>query len=139
MGSRIASLFAGIGIPVLLLDRAAQDAVAGEAASKRNALVNDALKKALTATPSPIYSKDGVKLIRTGNFEDDMSLIAQCDWIIEAIVERPDAKAALYEQVEKFRKPGSIVSTNTSGIPIHLLIKGRSEDFQQHFCGTHFF
>ena len=139
MGSRIASLFAGIGIPVLLLDRAAQDTVAGEASSKRNALVNDALKKALTATPSPIYSKDGVKLIRTGNFEDDMSLIAQCDWIIEAIVERPDAKAALYEQVEKFRKQGSIVSTNTSGIPIHLLIKGRSEDFQQHFCGTHFF
>jgi len=139
MGSRIACLFAGIGIPVLLLDRAAENTVSGDAPTKRNALVNDALKKAISSSPSPIYTKDAVKLIRTGNFEDDMSLIAQSDWTIEAIIERPDAKAALYEQVEKFRKPGSIISTNTSGIPIHLLIKGRSEDFQKHFCGTHFF
>lgn len=139
MGSRIACLFAGIGIPVVLLDRATPETRGSDPKTKRNALVNEALKKVLSSSPSPIYKKDAAQIIQTGNFEDDMHQIAQCDWIIEAIVERPDAKAVLYESVEKYRRPGSIISTNTSGIPIHLLVKGRSEDFQKHFCGTHFF
>jgi 3-hydroxyacyl-CoA dehydrogenase len=139
MGSRIACLFAGIGIPVLLLDRATPETSSGDTPKKRNALVNDALKKALQNPPSPIYSFDAAKLIITGNFEDDMSSINGCDWIIEVIVEKPDAKAALYEQVEKFRRAGTLITTNTSGIPVNLFVKGRSEDFQKHFCGTHFF
>ena len=139
MGSRIACLFAGIGIPVLLLDRATAETSIGDAPQKRNALVNDALKKALQTSPSPIYSSDAAKLITTGNFEDDMSSLHGYDWIIEAIVERPDAKAALYDQVEKCRRAGTLITTNTSGIPVNLLAKGRSEDFQKHFCGTHFF
>lgn len=139
MGSRIACLFAGIGIPVVLLERATPETSEGDPKTKRNALVNEALKKVLSSSPSPIYKKEAVQFISTGNFEDDMPQIAQCDWIIEAIIERPDAKAALYEQIEKFRKPGTIITTNTSGIPIHLLVKGRSEDFQKYFCGAHFF
>ena len=139
MGSRIACHFAGIGVQVLLLDMVSPDANPGASKAERNKLVNAALQTAIKSNPSPVYTADVPKRITTGNFEDDLSAISTCDWIIEAIVEKLHIKQQLFEKVEQFRKPGTLVSTNTSGIPIQLIAKGRSADFQQHFCGTHFF
>jgi len=139
MGSRIACHFAGIGLQVLLLDMVSPDAKPGDSKAERNKLVNAALQTAIKSNPSPVYTADVPKRITTGNFEDDLSAIGTCDWIIEAIVEKLPIKQQLFEKVEQFRKPGTLVSTNTSGIPIQLIAKGRSADFQQHFCGTHFF
>lgn len=139
MGSRIACHFAGIGVQVLLLDIIPNEAKESTNLSVRNKLVNDALQSALKSNPSPVYSKDVVKYITTGNFEDNLKEIAHVDWIIEVVVERLDIKKIIFEQVEKYRKPGTLITSNTSGIPIHLMAEGRSEDFQKHFCGTHFF
>jgi 3-hydroxyacyl-CoA dehydrogenase len=137
MGSRIACHFANIGVEVLLLDIVAKDA--GTDKKSRNKHVNTELETALKSNPSPIYRKSFAKRITTGNFEDDMAGIASCDWIIEVVIERLDIKKQVFEKVEKFRKAGTLISSNTSGIPIHLMNEGRSEDFQKHFCGTHFF
>jgi 3-hydroxyacyl-CoA dehydrogenase len=137
MGSRIACHFANIGVAVLLLDIVPPGA-AGDAGA-RNKLVNDALALALKSNPSPVYSKATAARIATGNMEDDLPQIAQCDWIIEVVVERLDIKQQIFAQVEKHRKAGTLVTSNTSGIPIHLMAEGRSEDFKKHFCGTHFF
>src|SRR4249919_3784884 len=139
MGSRIACHFAGIGLQVLLLDIVPKDVDANAPVSQKNKLVNDALQAAIKSNPSPLYTKDVVKNITTGNFDDNMKDIAGCDWIIEVVVERLDIKKSVYEKVEQFRKPGTLVTSNTSGIPIHLLSEGRSEDFKKNFCGTHFF
>jgi len=139
MGSRIACHFAGIGVQVLLLDRLQPGAEESTNSKERNKLVNDALQASIKSNPSPIYSSAFTKNIHTGNFTDDMSKIANADWIIEVVVERLDIKKTIYDQVEQYRKPGTLVSSNTSGIPIHLMAEGRSEDFQKHFCGTHFF
>jgi 3-hydroxyacyl-CoA dehydrogenase len=139
MGSRIACHFAGIGLQVLLLDMVPKEAVESTNKAARNKLVNDALQAAIKSNPSPLYSKDAVKRISTGNFEDDMAQIAGYDWIIEVVVERLDIKQIIFEKVEQFRKPGTLITSNTSGIPIHLMAEGRSEDFKKHFCGTHFF
>lgn len=139
MGSRIACHFAGTGVQVLLLDIVPKDAVASDNKAARDKLANDALQAAVKSNPSPLYSRDALKLIATGNFDDDMSKIADCDWIIEVVIERLDIKQQVFGQVEKYRKPGTIISSNTSGIPIHLMAEGRSEDFRKHFCGTHFF
>jgi 3-hydroxyacyl-CoA dehydrogenase len=139
MGSRIACHFAGIGIQVLLLDIVPKGVDANAKPAEKNKLVNDALQAAIKSNPSPVYTKDVVKKITTGNFDDNLKDIANCDWVIEVVVERLDIKQQLYEKVEQFRKPGTLITTNTSGIPIHLLAKGRSEDFKKHFCGTHFF
>ena len=139
MGSRIACHFAGIGIQVLLLDMVPKGAEESTKTAERNKLVNDALTAAIKSNPSPVYNKDVVKKIKTGNFTDNMKDIAAVDWIIEVVVERLDIKQLIYTQVEQFRKPGTLVSSNTSGIPIHLMAEGRSEDFKKHFCGTHFF
>lgn len=147
MGSRIACHFANIGTEVLLLDIVPRELSDKEKASGksledpavRNRIVNDSLTFALKSNPSPIYSKSYAKRITTGNMEDDMSKIADCDWIIEVVVERLDIKKIVFEQVEKYRKPGTLITTNTSGIPIGMLLDGRSEDFQKHFCGSHFF
>jgi 3-hydroxyacyl-CoA dehydrogenase len=138
MGSRIACHFANIGVQVLLLDIVPKDAPAGDKKA-RNKIVNDALDFALKSNPSPIYLKSFAKRIITGNFEDDIAKIADCDWIIEVVVERLDIKQKVFENVEKYRKPGTLVTSNTSGIPIHLMAEGRSEDFRKHFCGSHFF
>lgn len=137
MGSRIACHFAGIGVQVLLLDIQPKQ----EEGKKfdANKIVNDALAAAIKSNPSPVFTKEVVKRITTGNFTDNMKDIATCDWIIEVVVERLDIKHQIYEQVEQYRKPGTLITSNTSGIPIHLLSQGRSEDFKQHFCGTHFF
>ncbi len=139
MGSRIACHFANIGVEVLLLDIVPKEAVESKDKAARNKIVNDALQFALKSNPSPIYSKSYVSRITTGNMDDDMSKIADCDWIIEVVIERLDIKKQVFENVEKYRKQGTLITTNTSGIPIHLMLDGRSEDFQQHFCGTHFF
>ncbi|HPG10078.1 MAG TPA: 3-hydroxyacyl-CoA dehydrogenase/enoyl-CoA hydratase family protein [Chitinophagaceae bacterium] len=139
MGSRIACHFAGIGIQVLLLDIVPRDIKADASRSERNKIVNDALTAAIKSNPSPVFHKDVVKKITTGNFEDNMKDIAGCDWVIEVVIERLDIKQKVFEQVEQFRKPGTLITSNTSGIPIHLMAEGRSEDFKKHFCGTHFF
>jgi len=137
MGSRIACHFANIGLEVLLLDIVPKDA--GTDPKLRNKIVNDALAFALKSNPSPIYRKSFASRIKTGNFDDNMKDIANCDWIIEVVVERLDIKQQVFAQVEKYRKPGTLITSNTSGIPIHLMNEGRSEDFQKHFCGSHFF
>jgi len=147
MGSGIACHFANIGVEVLLLDivpRELTDAetkkgLTLESKAVRNRLVNDHLANALKSKPSPIYHQSFASRISTGNTTDDMSKIATADWIIEVVVERLDVKQSVFEQIEKFRKPGTLITSNTSGIPIHFMSEGRSEDFQKHFCGTHFF
>jgi 3-hydroxyacyl-CoA dehydrogenase len=139
MGSRIACHFAGIGVQVVLLDRLNPGKEESTNKKERNQLVNDAFTAAIKSNPSPIYSAKYASNITTGNFTDDMALVAKADWIIEVVVERLDIKQQIYNEVEKYRKPGTLISSNTSGIPIHLMAEGRSEDFQQHFCGTHFF
>jgi 3-hydroxyacyl-CoA dehydrogenase len=147
MGSRIACHFANIGVQVLLLDIAPKELTADEekkglkldAPAVRNRIVNSALQAAVVANPSPLYRKSEVSRIKTGNFDDNLKDIATCDWVIEVVVERLDIKKSLYERVEQFRKKGTLITSNTSGIPIHLLAEGRSEDFKQHFAGTHFF
>ena len=138
MGSRIACHFANIGVQVLLLDIVPDGAPQDDKKAK-NKIVNDALDFALKSNPSPIYLKSFSRRISTGNFEDDMPKIAECDWVIEVVVERLDIKQKVFEKVEKYRKAGTLITSNTSGIPIHLMAEGRSEDFKQHFCGTHFF
>jgi 3-hydroxyacyl-CoA dehydrogenase len=147
MGSRIACHFAGIGVQVLLLDRIPTELTETEISKKltldhpsvRNRIVNDALTAAIKSNPSPVYHADVIKRIKTGNFTDQMKDIAGYDWIIEVVIERLDVKKSIFDEVEKFRKPGTLISSNTSGIPIHLMSEGRSDDFKKHFCGTHFF
>jgi len=147
MGSRIACHFANIGVEVFLLDIAPKDLLPEEQAkglsldhpAVKNRIVNAALQNAVKTNPSPVYSKDVISKISTGNFDDDMSKIAGVDWIIEVVVENLDIKKKVFDLVEKFRKPGTLVTSNTSGIPIHLMAEGRSEDFNANFCGTHFF
>jgi 3-hydroxyacyl-CoA dehydrogenase len=139
MGSRIACHFAGIGVNVLLLDMVPKEATESTKPQERNKLVNDALQAALKSNPSPVYTKATAKKITTGNFDDNLQDIAGVDWIIEVVVERLDIKQMMYEKIEKYRKPGTLVTSNTSGIPIHLMAEGRSEDFKKHFCGSHFF
>ena len=139
MGSRIACHFAGVGVEVLLLDMLSPGSEESKNAKERNKLVDGSLQAAIKSNPSPLYLQKFAQNISTGNFNDDIAKIAHVDWIIEVVVERLDIKKIIYDQVEKFRKPGTLVSSNTSGIPIHLMAEGRSEDFQKHFCGTHFF
>ena len=139
MGSRIALHFAGIGVQVLLLDIVPAEAKESSKQAERNKIVNDALATALKSNPSPAYHKDVVKKVSTGNFTDNMKDISNCDWVIEVVVERLDIKQQVFAEVEKYRKPGTLVTSNTSGIPIHMMTAGRNEDFRKHFCGTHFF
>jgi 3-hydroxyacyl-CoA dehydrogenase len=139
MGSRIACHFAGIGVDVLLLDIVPKTAEESTKPAERNKLVNDALAAALKSNPSPVFTKEVAKKITTGNFTDNMPDIGSADWIIEVVVERLDIKKIIYTQVEQYRKKGTLITSNTSGIPIHLLNEGRSEDFKSNFCGTHFF
>ncbi len=139
MGSRIACHFAGVGLQVLLLDIQPKDLPADAKPAEKNKIVNDALAAAIKSNPSPVYHKEVVKRISTGNFTDNMKDIAGCDWVIEVVVERLDIKQLVFADVEKYRKPGTLITSNTSGIPIHMMTEGRSDDFKKHFCGTHFF
>jgi len=147
MGSGIACHFANIGVDVLLLDIVPRELNDKEKAKGltledkvvRNRLVNDALKASLKSKPSPIYSQTFASRITTGNLEDDIAKVADVDWIMEVVVERLDIKQQVFEKLEKYRTPGTLITSNTSGIPIKFMNEGRSEDFQKHFCGTHFF
>lgn len=147
MGAQIACHFANIGLEVLLLD-IVPDGLTDEEKAKglsiddqqvRNRIARENLEKTLNMSPSPIFDKSYESQIETGNFEDHLKKIEDCDWVLEAIVEKLDIKRDLFEKVEQHRRPGTLVSTNTSGIPINDIAEDRSEDFKQHFCGTHFF
>ena len=139
MGSRIACHFANIGVKVILLDIVPKEVSEKEEAkgltleSKpvRNRIVNEALTFAIKSNPSPLYKKTEAKKIETGNFEDDLHKIADCDWTIEVVIENLDIKKKVFDEVEKYRKQGTLITSNTSGIPIHMMLEGRSEDFQK--------
>lgn len=147
MGSGIACHFANIGVDVLLLDIVPRELNDKEKAKGlsledkvvRNRLVNDALTASLKSKPSPIYHKKFANRITTGNLEDDIAKVKDVDWIMEVVVERLDIKQQVFEKLEQHRTPGTIISSNTSGIPIKFMNEGRSEDFRQHFAVTHFF
>jgi 3-hydroxyacyl-CoA dehydrogenase len=141
MGSGIACHFANIGLEVLMLDIVPFDLKDEEkdVPAARNRIVNGALKAAIKGRPAPLYDKAFASRITTGNFDDDFEKIADCDWIIEVVIERLDIKQQVLGRVDELRKTGSLVTSNTSGIPIHMMLEGRSDDFKQHFCGTHFF
>ena len=139
MGSRIACHFAGAGFPVLLLDLLPKDLPDNAKPDQRNRIAREALQAAIKSNPSPVYDGTVVNKIKVGNFTDDLQKIEQCDWVIEVVVERLDIKQQLFAEVEKYRKLGTIISSNTSGIPISQMTAGRSDDFKKHFCGTHFF
>ncbi|MDB4560332.1 3-hydroxyacyl-CoA dehydrogenase NAD-binding domain-containing protein [Flavobacteriaceae bacterium] len=147
MGSGIACHFANIGVEVLLLDIIPRELNEKEKAKGlslkdsvvRNRLVNEALKTSLKSKPSPIYSQKFADRITTGNIEDDLHKIKDVDWIMEVVVERLDIKQQVFEKIEKYRTPGTLITSNTSGIPIKFMNEGRSEDFQKHFAVTHFF
>lgn len=147
MGSQIACHFANIGAEVLLLDITPKELNEKEKAkglkladkAVRNRIVNEALTSAIKSNPAPLYSNKFANRITTGNFEDDMAQIKDADWVIEVVIERLDIKKQVFDQVEEHRTKGTIISSNTSGIPIESMLDGRSEDFQKHFLGTHFF
>jgi len=147
MGSGIACHFANIGLDVLLIDIVPASLTAEEEArgmsmndkAVRNRIVNNALAAALKSKPSPLYKASFARRIKTGNFDDDLPLIKNCDWVIEVVVERLDIKQQVFERIDALRSKGSIISSNTSGISINKMAEGRSEDFRRHFCGTHFF
>ncbi|OQP04868.1 enoyl-CoA hydratase/isomerase family protein [Geobacillus sp. 44B] len=147
MGSGIAAHLANVGIPTLLLDIVPRELTKEEEAKGltlehkevRNRLVNQALQKLLKQKPAPLMSKANLSLIEVGNFEDDFHRLAEADWIIEVVVENLDIKKGVFARVDEVRKPGTIVSSNTSGISIEAMAEGRSEDFKKHFLGTHFF
>ncbi len=132
MGAGIAAHVANAGVPVVLLDVAAEG-------PNRSAVAEGALAKLLKADPAPFMSKAAAKFVTTGNIEDDLSLVSECDWIIEAVVERLDVKQALYTKLEAARKEGSVVSSNTSTIPLAALTHGLPERFARDFLVTHFF
>ncbi|MFN8308319.1 MAG: 3-hydroxyacyl-CoA dehydrogenase NAD-binding domain-containing protein, partial [Chitinophagales bacterium] len=141
MGSRIALHYANIGLKVTLLDIVTPGLSEADAKKPalRNKKVNDELAFALKSNPSPVYDKAFASRITTGNFDDNSDLLKQADWIIEVVVENLEVKKKVFANVEKFRKPGTLITSNTSGIPIHLMTEGRSDDFKAHFCGTHYF
>ncbi|MGE8206548.1 3-hydroxyacyl-CoA dehydrogenase NAD-binding domain-containing protein [Heyndrickxia sp. NPDC080065] len=147
MGSGIAAHLANIGIPTLLLDIVPKELTEEETKNGltledkvvRNRFSDLALKKLLKQKPAPLTSKDNLGLIQAGNLEDDLNKLSEVDWVIEVVVEKLEIKKKVFEQVDKYRKPGSIVSSNTSGISVEAMAENRSEDFQKHFLGTHFF
>ena len=134
MGAAIAAHLANVGIPSLLLD-----IVPPDAGKDRDKIARTGLEKALKARPAAFYSQRFAKLVTTGNIEDDLPALTDVDWIIEAVVERLDIKQQLYTKLEQVMTPGAIITSNTSGLPVHLLTGGRSADFRRHFLITHFF
>jgi len=141
MGSGIACHLANVGLEVLMLDIVPRDLPEAKKndSSSRNSIASTALAAAIKSKPAPLYNKAFVSRIKVGNFEDDFPKIKDCDWVIEVVVERLDVKKLIFDKVDQYRQPGSLVTSNTSGIPIHLMLEGRSDDFRKNFCGTHFF
>jgi 3-hydroxyacyl-CoA dehydrogenase len=141
MGSGIACHFANIGLEVLLLDIVPRDLPEDKINDKalRNSIATNSLATAIKSKPAPLYDANFASYIKVGNFEDDFEKISDCDWVVEVVVERLDIKNIIFEKVDQNRKKGTLVTSNTSGIPIHLMLEGRSDDFKKNFCGTHFF
>ena len=147
MGSGIACHFANIGVEVLLLDICPKELNENEVKQNlnldskkvKNRIVNDMFQKCIKSRPSPIYNKKFLDRIKLGNFEDDIDKINEVDWIIEVVVEKLDIKKSVFDLVEKHRKTGTIITSNTSGIPIKLMNEGRSDDFKECFAITHVF
>src|SRR5919106_2210864 len=147
MGAQIAAHLANAGVPTLLLDISPRELTPEEtakglgldSAEVKNRIARSGLEAAVKAKPAAFFVPEFASLITAGNFDDDLAKIKDCDLIIEAVVENLEIKRSLFERVEQHRRPGSIVASNTSGIPIHLLAEGRSDDFKQHFLGVHFF
>ena len=145
MGSRIAAHIANAGLPVVLLDIVPPGTAAGAPTTERNKFVLAALDGLKKSKPAAFYTPDSSRLISIGNFEDNMSLIGDCDWIIEVVAENLEIKRALLEKVRQHRRPGTITTTNTSGLPVHEIVDGlddqdpRNQDFLRHWFGTHFF
>ncbi|HSM51584.1 MAG TPA: 3-hydroxyacyl-CoA dehydrogenase family protein, partial [Thermoanaerobaculia bacterium] len=133
MGAGIAAHLANAGLPVVLLD------IVPEGAADRSAIATGAIEKMKKAKPAPFMSAVRAKLVTPGNLEDHLELLADCDWIVEAVIERLDVKQAVYRKVDAVRKPGSIVSSNTSTIPISRLVEGLPDAFARDFLVTHFF
>ncbi len=139
MGSRIAAHFANAGLPCILLDILPPNLPAGAPAAERNKIVRAGLETAKKSKPAAFLTASLADKIAIGNFEDDLARCAEADWIIEVVAENLEIKRNLLARVAQFRKPGAIVTTNTSGLPVHLIAEGMSEEFQQHWAGTHFF
>lgn len=135
MGSRIAAHLANAGVPCYLLDIVPADADP----KHRNAIAAGGLEAAKKSRPAAFFEPSLTRLVHIGNFEDDLKVLAECDWIIEAVVENLDIKRSLLKKVEGFRKPGTIITTNTSGLPVHSIAEGFSADFRRNWFGTHFF
>ncbi len=138
MGAALAAHLANAGVPVTLLDIVPMDAPVGDKAA-RNKIVNEGWDRCLKARPANLMSNDLKTLVKLGNLEDDFGVIAEADWVIEAIIENLKIKVDLMTRIDEVRKPNAIVSTNTSGIPVKDIAEGRSEEFKKHFLGTHFF
>src|SRR5215472_15886676 len=139
MGSRIAAHFANAGLPCVLLDIAASDLLPGAPPELRNKIVRSGLETAKKSKPAAFFTPALADRIVIGNFEDDVARCVEADWIIEVVAENLEIKRKLLSRVAEVRKPGSIVTTNTSGLPVHLISEGMTEEFQQHWAGTHFF
>src|ERR1700723_1367208 len=147
MGARIAAHMANAGIPCYLLDIVPPELNADEkrkgltleSPAVRNRIVLAGLEGAKKSKPAAFVTPEAARLVTPGNFDDNIAWCGEVDWIIEAVAENLEIKRKLFERIEQVRKPGTIVTTNTSGLPIHLIAEGRSEDFQQHWAGTHFF
>jgi len=139
MGSRIAAHFANAGLPCILLDIVPPNLAVGTAAAERNKIVRAGLEAAKKSKPAAFFTSALAERVAIGNFEDDLARCAEADWIIEVVAENLEIKRKLLARVAQYRKPGAIVTTNTSGLPVHLIAEGMSEEFQQHWAGTHFF
>jgi len=139
MGSRIAAHFANAGLPCILLDIVPPNLPANAPPGDRNKIVRAGLEAAKKSKPAAFFTAALAEKIAIGNFEDDLARCAEADWIIEVVAENLEIKRNLLARVAQFRKPGAIVTTNTSGLPVHLIAEGMSEEFQQHWAGTHFF
>ena len=139
MGSRIAAHFANAGLPCILLDIVPPNLSADAPSSERNKIVRAGLDAAKKSKPAAFFTPALADKIAIGNFEDDLGRCAEADWIIEVVAENLEIKRKLLTRVAQFRKPGAIVTTNTSGLPVHLIAEGLNEEFQQHWAGTHFF
>src|ERR1017187_5563264 len=139
MGARIAAHFANAGLPCILLDIVSPGVAQGAPAEARNKIVRTGLDAAKKAKPAAFFTASLAERIAIGNFDDDLARCAEADWIIEVVAENLEIKKNLLARVAGFRKPGAIVTTNTSGLPVHLVAEAMSEEFQQHCAGTHSF
>ena len=139
MGSRIAAHFANAGLPCVLLDIVPPNLPSDSPAAERNKIVRAGLEAARKSRPAAFFTSSLADRVSIGNFEDDLARCAEADWLIEVVAENLEIKRNLLSRVAQYRKPGAIVTTNTSGLPVHLIAENMNEEFQRHWAGTHFF